>query len=211
MPRQTSMQLTPAQERQLKALRVAGYGSTSDIIRIAIDRMYNKEIKMTRRLRLSNPATGKICNGNFVATETDRENTDLLFGFFDCPELEQPIAVIHYEDTDITYVPADWIGPQPQTIAQANDYKWTWDGMAVTPIVRSNRNLTDNAWVRRIDELRQCVADQYDPALATPDQFVSWLLSETSDFDHDDIKVLRTEAQRLAERHTKWLAEQAAE
>lgn len=37
------MQLTPAQERQLEALRVAGYGNTSDIIRIAIDRMYNEE------------------------------------------------------------------------------------------------------------------------------------------------------------------------
>lgn len=136
MPRQTSMQLTPAQERQLDALRVAGYGSTSDIIRIAIDRMYNKEIKMTRRLQLSTPTTGAVCNGNFVATETDKDNIDLLFGFFDYPGSEQPIAAIHYETTNVTYTTADWTAPQPQSLAQAPEHKWMWDGVAVTPIVR---------------------------------------------------------------------------
>ena len=43
MTRQTSFQLTPATEAQLDALKAQGYGTTTDIIRIAIDRMYLQE------------------------------------------------------------------------------------------------------------------------------------------------------------------------
>lgn len=43
MPRQTSIQLTEATERQLDALKAQGYGTTTDIIRIAIDRMWMRE------------------------------------------------------------------------------------------------------------------------------------------------------------------------
>ena len=44
MPRQTSVQLTEATERQVAALKGAGFGSLTDVIRIAIDRMYQQEI-----------------------------------------------------------------------------------------------------------------------------------------------------------------------
>jgi hypothetical protein len=44
MPRQTSVQLTEATERQAAALKAAGFGTLTDIIRIAIDRMYQREI-----------------------------------------------------------------------------------------------------------------------------------------------------------------------
>jgi len=44
MPRQTSVQLTESTERQAAALKTAGFGSLTDIIRIAIDRMYQQEI-----------------------------------------------------------------------------------------------------------------------------------------------------------------------
>ncbi len=44
MPRQTSVQLTEATERQAAALKGAGFGSMTDIIRVAIDRMYQQEI-----------------------------------------------------------------------------------------------------------------------------------------------------------------------
>lgn len=43
MPRQTSVQLTEATERQVDALKAQGYGTLTDIIRIAIDRMWTSE------------------------------------------------------------------------------------------------------------------------------------------------------------------------
>lgn len=39
MPRQTSIQLTPETERLIELLKTAGYGSFTDIVRLAIDRM----------------------------------------------------------------------------------------------------------------------------------------------------------------------------
>lgn len=43
MPRQTSVQLTEATERQVEALKTQGFGTTTDIIRLAIDRLYQVE------------------------------------------------------------------------------------------------------------------------------------------------------------------------
>lgn len=43
MPRQTSVQLTEATERQAAELKAAGYGTLTDIIRVAIDRMHQQE------------------------------------------------------------------------------------------------------------------------------------------------------------------------
>ena len=43
MPRQTSIQLTESTERQVEALKLAGFGSLTDIIRLAIDRMHRDE------------------------------------------------------------------------------------------------------------------------------------------------------------------------
>lgn len=43
MPRQTSVQITEATDRQVEALKLAGFGSLTDIIRLAIDRMHRDE------------------------------------------------------------------------------------------------------------------------------------------------------------------------
>ena len=43
MTRQTSIQLTEATEAQIAALRAQGYGTTTNIIRTAIDRMAEQE------------------------------------------------------------------------------------------------------------------------------------------------------------------------
>lgn len=43
MPKQTSIQLTEATQRQVEALKAQGYGSLTEIIRIAIDRMWMAE------------------------------------------------------------------------------------------------------------------------------------------------------------------------
>lgn len=45
MPRQTSMQLTEATERQIEALKAQGFGNFTDIVRIAVDRMYQQEVR----------------------------------------------------------------------------------------------------------------------------------------------------------------------
>lgn len=45
MPRQTSIQITEATERQIEYLTMRGYGKMTDIVRIAIDRMYRDEVK----------------------------------------------------------------------------------------------------------------------------------------------------------------------
>lgn len=50
MPRQTSVNLTPATERQIAALRAQGYGTTTDVIRIAIDRMAQQEGHQTMKV-----------------------------------------------------------------------------------------------------------------------------------------------------------------
>lgn len=44
MTHQTSIQLTKAQQAQIKALKAAGFGSFTDIVRLAVDRMYQTEI-----------------------------------------------------------------------------------------------------------------------------------------------------------------------
>ena len=50
MPRQTSVQLTEVTERQAAELKAAGYGTLTDVIRIAIDRMHKEETRtMTAR------------------------------------------------------------------------------------------------------------------------------------------------------------------
>lgn len=43
MPRQTSFQMSEATARQIETLKTQGYGTTTDIIRIAIDRMWMAE------------------------------------------------------------------------------------------------------------------------------------------------------------------------
>jgi len=45
MPRQTSVQLTEATERQAAELKALGFGSMTDVIRTAIDRMYQQETR----------------------------------------------------------------------------------------------------------------------------------------------------------------------
>lgn len=45
MTRQTSIQLTEATDRQVKALTEQGFGTFTDIVRIAIDRMYTETRK----------------------------------------------------------------------------------------------------------------------------------------------------------------------
>jgi hypothetical protein len=63
--------------------------------------------------------------------------------------------------------------------------------------------LTNNAWVKRINELRNDLEDQYSafPADATYAEAAEWMLSVAVDveYDLDDADFLRREASRLME------------
>jgi len=45
MARQTSVQITDATDRQVNWLQSAGFGTFTDIVRLAVDRMYNQEVR----------------------------------------------------------------------------------------------------------------------------------------------------------------------
>ena len=47
MPRQTSVQLTEATQRQADELKQAGFGTFTDIVRIAVDRLHRAEVGST--------------------------------------------------------------------------------------------------------------------------------------------------------------------
>ena len=66
MPRQTSFQMTEATERQMDDLKAAGFGTTTDVIRIAIDRMYQQErnTMSTNTIYLSENNAGGLLVGN---------------------------------------------------------------------------------------------------------------------------------------------------
>jgi hypothetical protein len=55
MARQTSVQITEATERQVELLKQYGFGSFTDIVRIAIDRMYRDELEALEGKLPDNP------------------------------------------------------------------------------------------------------------------------------------------------------------
>lgn len=59
MPRQTSIQLTDATDSQVEQLQKRGFGTFTDIVRIAIDRMHRQEMPpAARRHIICNPSRG---------------------------------------------------------------------------------------------------------------------------------------------------------
>lgn len=46
--RRTTINLTEATDRQIEYLKECGYGSFTQIVRLAVDRMYRKEMEMER-------------------------------------------------------------------------------------------------------------------------------------------------------------------
>lgn len=67
MPRQTSIQLTKATERQAKDLTAAGFGTFTDIVRIAIDRLHQQEIAHMKPItKLICTNCGKVFDGNHL-------------------------------------------------------------------------------------------------------------------------------------------------
>ncbi|TXH58877.1 MAG: hypothetical protein E6Q97_01090 [Desulfurellales bacterium] len=66
---------------------------------------------------------------------------------------------------------------------------------------QNEKNLTDNAWVERIGQLRQMVSDQYDTTQnTTPQQFVDWLVENADEeFDSADERILLRRAEESLE------------
>ena len=66
---------------------------------------------------------------------------------------------------------------------------------------QTEANLVDNAWVKRIEQLRRMVAEGYDPSLATPAEYVDYLIEvEDEEFDRADIDIILREAEERAAR-----------
>jgi len=83
MPRQTSVQLTEATERQAAELKAAGYGSLTDVIRIAIDRMHQQEKQLMELPRdewtnAMQIAQDVIENGRVLMTQRGTFNKESL-------------------------------------------------------------------------------------------------------------------------------------
>jgi len=63
--------------------------------------------------------------------------------------------------------------------------------------ISERADLTDNAWVERIGQLRQLIADSYDENTDTPDEWIDWIVEESEyEVDQDDVDFLRREMKR---------------
>lgn len=60
MPRQTSLQITEATDRQVAFLQEQGFGTFTDIVRIAIDRMCQEESRKRMEDTLNKVLAGEI-------------------------------------------------------------------------------------------------------------------------------------------------------
>ena len=66
-------------------------------------------------------------------------------------------------------------------------------------ITNNRRHLTDNAWIDRVNELRQMVDDYFDPKLATPyDWACDYCQHSEGEYDVDDAAQLFAFADRRA-------------
>lgn len=117
--RQTSVQLTPATQRQVNDLQMAGFGSFTDIVRAAIDRMYQQEkdsILVTFEI--------KQLDGEHVATITYADGTMFTTGDWQSAQpqtLDDAPSFSWYKvdaslpvDTD-RWIPAIWLNGRPVT------------------------------------------------------------------------------------------------
>lgn len=121
MPRQTSIQLTEATDRQVEALKLAGYGSLTDIIRIAIDRMHRDETpRRETRIELWQHRTA----GERYAVMTDRGRPIAASG----PLYYADAQAIQEGETDIAWNDelADAINEQEDQADAPGAYRRTW-------------------------------------------------------------------------------------
>jgi hypothetical protein len=69
-------------------------------------------------------------------------------------------------------------------------------------------NLTDNAWVERIGQLRQMVSDGYDTAWnTTPQEFVDYAVENyDEEFDEADIRIMLRHAEQMRRERDEMIA-----
>ena len=96
MTRQTSFQLTPATEAQLDALKAQGYGTTTDIIRIAIDRMAREEgyPRNDNRIKRANDIDPNRPGGWIADMSVGAINPDCWFRFSTKAQAREFVALV---------------------------------------------------------------------------------------------------------------------
>lgn len=108
MPRQTSVQLTEATERQVEELKALGFGSMTDVIRTAVDRMYQQEtrtvsdmpryfVPMNSEPAITSGRNGQI--GTIVGEDTDAWGTSYYLVQFGTDEP----GIWYFGDGNIAY------------------------------------------------------------------------------------------------------------
>ena len=94
MPRQTSIQLTEATERQAAALKGAGFGSLTDIIRISIDRMYREETRTMGATTITQIWQHKTSGDRFAVKVYDGDNPRELWGPLTSDQVQEVIDTV---------------------------------------------------------------------------------------------------------------------
>jgi hypothetical protein len=99
MARQTSVQITEATDRQVKAIQDAGFGTFTDIVRIAIDRMHNTEVRTMISITVDT-------DSQFSGIDDDEiYDQDASLAAY-CDQLEQRLRS-EFPDSGITVQPGD--------------------------------------------------------------------------------------------------------
>lgn len=108
MPRQTSIQLTGSTERQVEALKRAGFGSQTDIIRLAVDRMFREEYKIA-----------PIAVGDKYAFDDSNEDKSqfVMQGAHDCARGWFEVLSLQGEDATIHCQIDRWDNREPERVS----------------------------------------------------------------------------------------------
>ena len=134
MPRQTSVQLTESTERQAAALKAAGFGTLTDIIRIAIDRMYLQETRTMGATTITQIWQHSTSGDRFAVKVYDGDNPRELWGPLTSDQIQEVINTVrrgdNWEGAYEELLTTQGYDAAEQMIAQfaetADEYRVTW-------------------------------------------------------------------------------------
>ena len=134
MPRQTSVQLTESTERQAAALKAAGFGTLTDIIRIAIDRMYLQETRTMGATTITQIWHHSTSGDRFAVKVYDGDNPRELWGPLTSDQIQEVINTVrrgdNWEGAYEELLTTQGYDAAEQMIAQfaetADEYRVTW-------------------------------------------------------------------------------------
>lgn len=124
MPRQTSMQLTEATERQAETLKSLGFGSFSDIVRIAIDRMHASEVRYDSNLHLVQDADR--ADMTITVRRADVRVTNTGIG-----AIYEVVMTLSHGGRTVVATPVNWLTTERQSASDCRS--WCDEYIAALP------------------------------------------------------------------------------